>query len=193
MPGAHGQTIDIYIGRIKAVEQHDTLNSPGIKPAHDSQRIGKAGAQLDRERHGHDLAHLSRYIEVRTLYLLRGKARIRRQDEYVQLDCRSPCLLDRPCKGDPFARMNAMDTGDHGYRAAVPHLSNQIEILRERMLRHVPAHVVAGFRIIAVTVQPGSLVQNLLFENGLEHDGARSGLFGFDDVTQRRSETPSCP
>lgn len=82
-----------------------------------------------------------------------------------------------------------MDTGDHGYRAAVPRLSNQIEILRERMLRHVPAHVVAGFRIIAVTVQPGSLVQNLLFENGLEHDGARSGLFGFDDVTQRRSET----
>ena len=99
------------------------------------------------------------------------------QFEYVQFQCIGAGLFEVFCKFNPSIRPVAIDAGDDGYRAERLRLADEVEIVLYLVRLHVATDIIGGFRITRLLEHRIALHFDLLFEQGFEDDGTRSGLF----------------
>jgi hypothetical protein len=170
------ELLEVDVRAQVAVEEHQAVGTGLDQAPAEVRGRAEAGADLDRQRNAHGLAHDGHEVEHAALELGAARVEVGRDDVGIELDRARAGLLQLAGVARPAAGRAAVEAGADRDRELVAGSPQGLEVgLRpERELAQLRL-VVEGFgeriaSVLAQSLQRELLVDDLLLEQG-RHDG----------------------
>ena len=157
--------LDVDIGFEKAVVEHQSPGAAAQQGVADREHVGQSHRELHRHGYRHPGGNLAHNIGIAALYLLRRSLPVRRKQEDIQLQRRSPCGLHGRGILDPrIARTYAVDASDDG-NARLGGIGDEFQQFGLVGVAQIALEVLARIAVTLHVVQRGGLTVNLLLED----------------------------
>ncbi len=179
--GHHLQRLQIEVGLIEAVEQHQPVGAGLGESLGQMRQRGDEGAQLERDRDTHPRANRADEVDIRIFKLSPTYACVGRQVVDVQLQCIGAGLLDFMRILDPSAGRDAVEAADHRNIKRLLQPPQVIEIalganIVALHLGKIAERLGIGLGAAAeVMIELVTLVGDLLLEQRVQHDRRCTG------------------